>query len=355
MTERFECRVTRSTPLTVSYHHSFNQTDAEAFIHADTQDFCVVDTRLKLAFPNLIGSWNKCYPIAGGEKCKSIDRVFELYHVMHALPFLPGCVRVFGGGALHDLVGYALSTSMPHLPLILYPTTPGSILAGHYTGSFAINWDRRKDRIMVQAVPSEIRIDPFFIRQYPIETLRKSFVLPISMGLALDERFFHLTLGFLDTMVDNKADWDSYSELIRESHRFRLRAFEKGTVLFPGETIANRIMDGSSLHMDYTGALGCGLVIESFIAWKLGIGSEPLFQKLRQLWGHVYPEAKDIHRFMHAQIDLYAFLSMLSERKELTFSFVPHPGRHVITKLDMKTIEWVVRDFFLGEFHWEGV
>jgi len=355
MEELHKCRNQQTTTIITRLHRSLHDEEANQFFRIDEQDFCVVDTRLKQYFPEYAHIWERCYSISGGEKCKSIDRVFELYSVIHSLPYQPKRVRVFGGGALQDLVGYSMATSMPDLPLILYPTTPGSIFMGHYSGRFSINWDRKKDRITVQANPAELRIDPFFLQDHPLQSLRTSFIYPARLGLAMDDRFFRLSVGFLDCAVNDLLDWDSYFELIRESHRLLAKAYEQKIVLFPGESMANWIMNGSGLQMDYTQALGCGLVLESYLAWKLGIGNELLFREIRQIWGSVFPEAKDLHSFLYAQMDLLTFLSMVHEHAEMTFSLIIRPGKHTITKIQAPVVEWAMRDFFLGQLHWEGV
>ncbi len=355
MEQVHKCRNQHTATITTRVHRSLHDEDAQQFFRAEERDFCVVDTRLRQYFPDYTQLWDRCYSISGGEKCKSIDRVFELYSVIHSLSYQPKRVLVFGGGALQDLVGYSIATSVPDLPLILYPTTPGSAFLGHYSNRFSINWDRKKDRITVQANPTELRIDPFFLKHHPVQTLRTSFIYPVRLGLAMDDRFFRLSAGFLDCAVNDQLDWDSYFELIRESHHLMAKAYEQKIFLLPGESMANWIMNGSGLQVDYTQALGCGLVLESYLAWKLGIGNELLFQEIRQIWGSVFPEGKDLHAFLHAQMDLLTFLSMVNEHTEMTFSLMIRPGNHTITKIQAPVVEWVMREFFLGQLHWEGV
>jgi len=80
-------------------------------ILSEEHTYTVIDTKVKSAIADLQTLYRKAYPVSAGEHCKSIDRVFELYTVLQTLSPRAQMINVIGGGALIDLVGYALATS----------------------------------------------------------------------------------------------------------------------------------------------------------------------------------------------------------------------------------------------------
>src|SRR6056297_906396 len=149
----FSFRVTQENESNIIVHRSETPEEFFRFVAEDEDTFIIVDTGFKSVWADEVAVsrlLKKAYPVAGGERCKSIDRVFELINAIQNEEGRIKRVIAIGGGALIDLCGYVCYSSIPDAVFEIVPTTPFSQLTGFYTRRFYLNYDREKNRLSIQ-------------------------------------------------------------------------------------------------------------------------------------------------------------------------------------------------------------
>ncbi len=299
-----------------------------------------VDTKMKLAFPEFNEYLSKFYPVFGGERCKSIDRVFELYTVFQSLKSAPENVVVFGGGSLFDLVGYSVCTSFPGCGLTLIPTTLSAQMTGFYKNLFYLNFDRKKDRLSVNGSADKIIIIPELLKSFSIEMIRKSHIIPFSVSISCEEKFFHLVKKSLSTLTGENVDSCLLYEMIRETNYLRIKEAGKGKIIFPGEYFANIIQSATGLRMEYVDAMVLSLRMELFISRSLGMIPESVYRFiLNDLNSIVTPKKRNI--------DIQTMIEMIKDTEKHTFPILNGLGNSENASINSGLLEGIIKEFII--------
>ncbi|HPE68680.1 MAG TPA: hypothetical protein P5560_02735 [Thermotogota bacterium] len=309
------------------------------------RDFWVVDTAVKLYFPELEGITAKAYPINGGERCKSIDRVFELISVIQGLRPLPKRVLVLGGGAVIDLVGYAVSTSMPNLELVAIPTTPSAQMSGFFSGKFFLDFDRKKDVFFVFSQPREYWISPRFLKKYELDTIRQTHLFSLGVSWAFEPKFTPLVKKSLSLLVNNHVDWILVGEIIRETLHLRAKYCNQ-TPAFPGEVAARLIQTASGLQLDWLPSLYEGMHFELFVSRELGMIDEVCYNQLCD-------DLRLIAVPQKTRIDLQTLIWGIRNDEKYQLCLVKAIGDSQLTGILGTELKFFFKSFFPG-FHGRG-
>lgn len=321
----------------------------------EQNSFTIIDTKVKTHFPQFQQEFRNAYPVSAGENCKSIDRVFELYTVLQSLDtparFFSGgifpvqTINVIGGGALIDLVGYSLATSFQDMKFRAIPTTPVSQLNGFYNRGFYIHFDRKINLLSVFGIPNELWIVPFFLKSFSVEEIRKAHAVCFATALGFEEAFFFLVEKSLGLLVNNQIDWQVFYEVLRENHFLRARAAQerKG---FPGESFGLLIQTAAGFQLQYIDAFLHGLALETYISYKLGIITEPFFQKVENVLHQIGMLPKPS---LQQQVDLQTLFSIMREQKQLKFQILKGFGVSQHTTVTSILIEQILKEYFFGK------
>src|SRR6056297_1936248 len=299
----FSFHVTHENTSNIDIHREESPDEIFRLIASDEGSFIIIDTGFKTIWADQYGNsdfYRKAYPVSGGERCKSIDRVFELINAIQNEQRRIKRVVAIGGGSLIDLCGYACTSSVPDVSFEIVPTTPFSQLSGFYKRRFYLNYDRKKNRLSVQGIPDKNLLYPELLKSYSTDDVRKAHVAAYSVALGFDERFYHLVKRSLKEMVHDRIDWDHLSELIWENNFLRAKASKDKIIVFPGETMADFIQNATGLQTEYVNAFNTGIRMELFVSNQLGYLDDITYKQFDN-------ELKQLLDFERADFDYQSF------------------------------------------------
>jgi len=334
--------VTQENESRINIYRSESADDFFRLITQDRESFLIVDTGFKTIWADQFGQSDflkKAYPISGGERCKSIDRVFELINSLQNEERRIKRVIAIGGGSLIDLSGYVCYSSVPDVTFEVVPTTPFSQLTGFYKRRFYLNYDRKKNRLSVQGIPERNLIFPDLLKTFPTDDIRQAHVAAYAVALGYDERYYHLVKRSLNEMVHDKIDWDHLAELIWENNFLQAKASKDMMTVFPGETMANFIQNATGLQKDYVVSMSTGIRMELFLSNRLGYLDDTAYhhfdEELKKLWDH-----------RRADYDYQSFMMNIRGEKSIVMPLVKGLGISEKTRIEAVTLEHLIISFF---------
>lgn len=133
--------------------------------------------------------------IKGGEDCKSIDRVKDVWSFFADRRLdRTGLVIGVGGGALTDMVGFAAASYMRGVAFVAVPTTLLAQVDAGIGGKTGVNFGGIKNLIGTTTQPVGILIDVAVLKTLPAREIRSGFAEIIKHGLIADRSYFeHVT------------------------------------------------------------------------------------------------------------------------------------------------------------------
>jgi 3-dehydroquinate synthase len=131
------------------------------------------------------------FTLKGGEDCKSIERVEEVWGFFAARRLdRKSLVIGIGGGALTDMVGFAAATYMRGVAFVAVPTTLLAQVDAGIGGKTGINFGGVKNLIGIITQPVGILIDTAVLKTLPAREVRSGFAEIIKHGLIADKSYF---------------------------------------------------------------------------------------------------------------------------------------------------------------------
>lgn len=152
--------------------------------------------------------------VPDGEKAKSEEILFDIYHRLLRFRADRGSVMVaFGGGVVGDVAAFAASTFMRGIRLIQVPTTLLAQVDSAIGGKTGINLEEGKNLIGTFYQPSLVLCDISLLKTLPLQELSASLAEVIKYGVIKDEKFF----SFLEKNVDKliTGDFSILQETVR--------------------------------------------------------------------------------------------------------------------------------------------
>ncbi|MFW6263592.1 MAG: hypothetical protein ACOC34_06120 [Thermotogota bacterium] len=338
----FSFHVTQENTSNIFIHRNESPDPFFRLITDDEHSFVIVDTGFKKSWVDEVGDsefLRKAYPVSGGERCKSIDRIFELINTIQNEEKRVKRIVAIGGGALIDLCGYVCYSSIPDATFEIVPTTPFSQLTGFYTRRFYLNYDRQKNRLSIQGFPEKSHVYPDLLKTYATDDFRKAHVAAYSVALGFDERFYHLVKRSLKEMVHDHVDWDHLSELIWENNFLRAKAAKDMITIFPGETMADYIQNATGLQTDYVSAFNTGIRMELFLSNKMGYLDDVSYHQFDD-------ELKKLFDFKRADFDFQSFIMNIRREKSVQVPLIKGLGKSERTRIGSKPLEELLITFF---------
>ncbi len=338
----FSFHVTQENESNIYFHRSESWDEFFRFISEDEDAFVIVDTGFKANWAEEFGEsqlLRKAYPVSGGERCKSIDRVFELINTIQNEERRIKRVIAIGGGALIDLCGYVCYSSIPDATFEIVPTTPFSQLTGFYKRRFYLNYDRKKNRLSIQGFPEKNHIFPDLLKTYATDDFRKGHVAAYSVALGFDERFYHLVKRSLKEMVHDHVDWDHFSELIWENNLLRAKASKDLMTIFPGETMSDYIQNATGLQTDYVSAFNTGIRMELFLSSRMGYLDDMSYNRFDD-------DLRKLLDFKRTDFDFQSFIMNIRREKSVVIPLIKGLGKSESTRIASRTLEELLITFF---------
>ena len=299
----------------------------------------IVDSKVRVHHSEKI-DFKDGFPVFINEKVKSLDRVYELYSYVYQRYNDSGVVVAIGGGSLMDLVGFTINTFGKELKLVLIPTTLGSQLLPFISGKFCINFDRRKDILSVKAMPDLILIDPKFVLSQSTISLKHDLSIALSTGLTCEESFYTFLKYNLKRLNKNRL-LDILKYVIE--HNIRLRMKNKGKQ-FLGERTAPIIQDASKLMINYSQALGFGVLMEILLSFEMGFTSSETYEGVKDTM-------RNVTMIGRLQIDVQSFFASLNGKYNIRVPFLLKPGRIIYEEVPKGVVMEVLKKFIVESIY----
>ena len=181
-----------------------------------------------------------------------------------------------GGGAITDIVGFVASIYMRGIEHIFIPTTLLSMVDASIGGKTGINFQNIKNLVGTFKNPNAIYIDIDFLSTLKKDIIIDGFSEIIKYGLIFDKFFFDDIIKNFNYLI-NLKDKKKIEKIIMQSHQFKMQAvledrFDQNQrmVLNFGHTIGHAL-EANNKNMSHGQAIYAGMIIESFISYKLNL------------------------------------------------------------------------------------
>lgn len=205
----------------------------------------------------------------------------------------------FGGGVIGDLTGFVAGTYRRGVPYLNIPTTLLAQVDSAIGGKVAIDLKSAKNIVGNFYQPEAVISDLRFLRTLPEKELRNGLVEVVKYGVIKDRGLF----SFVEENLSNilKRDAAALENIVFKSCRIKARVVEKDefdtkdlrAALNFGHTIGHAI-EAASRYAKATphgAAVATGMIMASFISFKLGMLKRSQLEEITSLIKKVCPEA----------------------------------------------------------------
>jgi len=227
----------------------------------------IVDSKIRLFHTDFISSAEST-PIFAGERAKSVIGMMDVQNLIISSEINDPVVVAIGGGSVLDTCGFALATYKKRLDTVFVPTTLSAQLESFFKDEVYLNFDRVKDAMKVRFQPDVLVNIVEFTKTQLIEEKKLSMIHAIAFGLSHSKKFFDMVERILNSEL--MSNYEVISHMIFESLRLKINTGQVNV----GEESARAFMTASQLNIPYLVALYYGVMIESFVSYKLGFISE---------------------------------------------------------------------------------
>lgn len=229
------------------------------------------------------------FSIPAGEQHKTRESWMTLTDAMLDAGFgRDTTVVALGGGVVGDLAGFVAATFMRGVPVVQMPTTLLAMIDASIGGKTGVDVVAGKNLVGAFHHPSAVIADLDLLRTLPERHWRAGMAEAIKHGVVADAVYFdwiHASLGEL--LAAGGAMTPSVPALVSRSVEIKaaiVRADERERgrrqVLNFGHTIGHAIESESGYEMLHGEAIALGMVLESRIAERLGIGERGIAERI---------------------------------------------------------------------------
>lgn len=226
------------------------------------------------------------YIIKPGEESKNIGSVSRIYDDMIIKDVnRKTVVAAIGGGVVGDLAGFVSSTFMTGLRLLQIPTTLMAQCDSSIGGKNGYNFNNIKNIIGTIYHPVMVYTDVNFIKTLNEREYKNGIAEIIKYGFVCDRNFFNY-------IEENKKgirerEVDKLLHIVSECARIKGRIVESDEydtdirqVLNFGHITGYALESISGFGLSHGEAVSIGMVIETFMALRLGIIDEESYKRL---------------------------------------------------------------------------
>lgn len=230
------------------------------------------------------------FSIPGGEACKNLDTVRDLYDDLVELRVeRRGGIVALGGGLVGDIAGFVAATYMRGIRFIQVPTTLLAQVDASVGGKTGIDHPKGKNLIGAFHQPSLVVIDTTTLKTLPSREILCGLAEIIKHGVIGSQRIFEFVSDHLEKLL--QIDEEAYLDLIPRNCRFKARIVEQDekesglrAILNFGHTVGHTIesLTGYTRYL-HGEAVAVGMLAEIAVGIKMGISSDDLFEQVLDL------------------------------------------------------------------------
>ncbi|MFC1742719.1 3-dehydroquinate synthase [Candidatus Riflebacteria bacterium] len=199
------------------------------------------------------------------------------------------CIIALGGGVVSDLAGFIASTYCRGVPAVYVPTTLLAMVDASIGGKTGINTVFGKNLVGTFYQPAAVFMDLISLKTLPKREFKNGMVEMIKHGLIADAKVFMQLKKNLKKM--KKSDSTFAEEMIIRSCEIKKEIVERDekekgerSLLNFGHTIGHAIESVEEYKITHGEAVAIGILVESFISYKLGILQEKTIKEIRDIF-----------------------------------------------------------------------
>lgn len=229
------------------------------------------------------------YVIPAGEDSKSCSIISEVYKKCIECNFSKSdCIIGLGGGVVGDIVGFAASTFMRGVNLVLIPTTLLAQTDSSIGGKNGFNLEGYKNIIGTIYQPNLVYINTCVLNTLPKNEFVFGMAEVIKYGLLFDENFYKYLIDNAYNILPQDNNCMRY--LIRrcvelKSQIVELDEADKGLrqLLNFGHTIGHAFESISRYSLSHGQSIAVGMVLESKISLLLKLTNNETHDKILKI------------------------------------------------------------------------
>ncbi len=199
------------------------------------------------------------------------------------------CLIALGGGVTIDLVGYISATFCRGIPYLSIPTSLLAMVDVSLGGKTGINLPFGKNLVGVIHFPLATFIDFSTLKSLPKDRMREGLVEIIKHSLIADNQLFELLSQNLEKWEEKNIPF--IKQIIYASCQIKKGVVEsdiweegRRRILNLGHTIGHAIEALEEYQMPHGEAIAIGIIVESFISYKLKKIDITTFEKIYQIF-----------------------------------------------------------------------
>lgn len=234
-----------------------------------------------------------------GDKNKNIDTLMDIWKELMALDVdRKSLIINLGGGVVTDMGGFVAATFKRGVKFIHVPTSLLGMVDAAIGGKNGINFMEAKNQIGTIVQPEFVWIYTGFLNTLPANEFDSGFAEMLKHGLIADRQYW------IDlTEYYHQSDKKHFSELIKTSVIIKDKIiksdpFEQGLrkLLNFGHTVGHALESymnyQKNIPLSHGKAIAAGMLIESFLSYKLNGLLKTDLLDIKQTINSIYPVIK---------------------------------------------------------------
>ena len=227
------------------------------------------------------------FVFAEGEKNKSREVKELLENQLLAQGFgRDSCFIALGGGITMDLVGFIAATYMRGVSLVCVPTTLLAMIDAAIGGKNGINTTHGKNLLGSFYFPDRIYFDFVVLRTLPkkewvnaiAEVIKYAVTLSLSLFLQLEQGLDQEDVNEIISLVKTCVMLKHKIVSCDSEEQIGVRS-----ILNFGHTIGHALEKVADFQLAHGEAVAVGMLVESYISWKMGFLSFASFSRIQAL------------------------------------------------------------------------
>lgn len=228
--------------------------------------------------------------IPDGEEHKNLVTVEKIYHELVRFDIdRKSFLLSLGGGVVTDITGFVASTFLRGINHFQIPTSLLAQVDSSIGGKTGVNLEEGKNLVGTFCQPRGVFIDLSFLRTLPEREYREGLSEVLKAAFLSGGDFLEFIEGHREAI--KRRDLEVLEELVARAVDFKRRIVEedekeKGlrSILNYGHTIGHALEKTLGYGIIRHGeAVAIGMMGEAFLAWKLDIGNEDVFNRQREI------------------------------------------------------------------------